>query len=73
MITHKDRQMRLTIMKLARDMANPKRGECPKSSAKRVCPSMTTRKDQEIDRVVRKYTKDLMNSRMGGMPQCDDP
>ena len=72
MITHKDRQMHLTIMKSARDMANPKRGECPKSSAKGVCPSMT-RKDQEIDQAVGKYAKDLINSRIGGMPQCDDP
>ena len=62
-----------TTTKSTRDMANPKRGECPKSSAKGVYPSMTTHKDQEIDRAVRKYTKDLMNSRMGGMPQCDDP
>ena len=68
MITHKDRQMRLTIMKSARDMANPKRGECPKSSAKGVCPSMTTHKDQEIDRVVRKYAKDLINPRIGVCP-----
>ena len=76
-------QVHLTIMKSARDMANPKRGECPKSSAKGVCPSgktlkgvcpsMTTRKDQEIDQAVGKYAKDLINSRMGVMPQCDDP
>ena len=68
MITRKDRQMHLTIMKSARDMANPKRGECPKSSAKGVCPSMTTHKDQEIDRAVRKSAKDQMNSRMGVCP-----
>ena len=64
MIIRKDRQMGLTTMKSARDMANPKRGECPKSSSKGVCPSVTTHKDQKIDRAVRKYTKDLMNWRM---------
>ena len=67
-ITRKDRQMRLTIMKLARDMANPKRGECPKSSAKGVCPSVTTHKDQEIGRVMREVGKTSMNSRMGVCP-----
>ena len=68
MITHKDRQMGLTIMKSARDMANLKRGVYdPVGKAMRgVCPGMMTHKDQEIDRVVRKYTKSLINSRMGG-------
>ena len=67
--------MRLSIMKSARDMANPKRGVYnPVGKAlKGVCPDMMTHKDQEIDRAVRKYTKDLINSRIGGMPQCDDP
>ena len=66
----KDRQMRLSIMKSARDMANPKRGvyDPVGKALKGVCPGMMTHKDQEIDRAVRKYTKDLINSRMGGMP-----
>ena len=70
MITRKDRQMRLSIMKSARDMANPKRGvyDPVGKALKGVCPGMMTHKDQEIDRAVRKYTKDLINSRMGGMP-----
>ena len=58
--------MGLTTMKSARDVANPKRGECPNRKAlKGVCPSMMTRKDKKIDRVVIKYVKDLINSRMG--------
>ena len=75
MITRKDRQMRLSIMKSARDMANPKRGvyDLVGKALKGVCSGMMTHKDQEIDRAVRKYTKDLINSRIGGMPQCDDP
>ena len=61
--------MGLTTMKLARDVANPKRRECPSGKAlKRVCPSIMTRKDQEIDQTVRKYAKDLTNSRMGVCP-----
>ena len=75
MITRKDRQMHLTIMKSARDMANPKREvyDPVGKALKGVCPGMMTHKDREIDRAVRKYTKDLINSRIGGMPQCDDP
>ena len=75
MITRKDRQMRLSIMKSARGMAKPKKGvyDPVGKALKGVCPSMMTHKDQEIDRAVRKYTKDLINSRIRGMPQCDDP
>ena len=75
MITHKDRQMGPTTMKLARDMANPKRGvyDPVGKAIKGVCPGMMTHKDQEIDRAVRKYTKGLITSRMGGAPQCGMP
>ena len=67
--------MHLSIMKSARDMANPKRVvyDPVGKALKGVCLGMMTHKDQEIDRAVRKYTKDLINSRIGGMPQCDDP
>ena len=55
--------MGLTVMKTARDMANPMRGvyDPVGKAVKGVCPSMITHKDQEIDRAVRKYTKGLMN------------
>ena len=70
MITRKDQQMRLSIMKSARDMANPKRGvyDPVGKALKGVCLGMMTHKDQEIDRAVRESAKDPMNSRMGICP-----
>ena len=51
MITYRDRQVGLVIMKSAQDMANPKRGvyDPVGKAIKEECPGMMTHEDQEVD------------------------
>ena len=75
MITHKDRQMGLTIMKSARDMANPKRGvydhgrKSDKGGMPRYDDSQRSR-NRSSSEEVHKRSDELQD---GSMPQCDDP